>query len=583
VSPADCADALVKVWDKAVSAEAISLMTRGSQKTVALPVLSVTGGNGKVSVVLDGSQLGEEFFTGKQQMSVVVIISDGNNERTSEYVAMVPNSINSIIEIIEIESVIINAEKTRIVVGESLQLSASIMPDNATDKSVSWSSSNEEVAIVDDNGRVIGVNEGTTVITATAGTKTAICTITVTPIGDYLAFTASEPSTIAYSYSGPKGILEYSFDTIEWKSWVNYLELTPNKTIYVRGKGWASWRDGYLRFRMTGKIAASGNILSLVYYDDFENQLSIWNRAYFGTMFSDCTSLTQAPKLPATILSEYCYEDMFSGCTGLAEAPELPAITLTTGCYSGMFRGCTGLTKAPRLPATNLAKDCYDSMFGGCTGLIQAPELPAMYLAETCYQYMFSGCTGLTEVQELPATNLARGCYFCMFWGCTNLTQVPSILPATTLAERSYYGMFGECTNLTQAPILPATNLAKECYLSMFDNCINLTQAPDLPATNLAESCYYNMFFRCSSLTRAPELPARILAKLCYYCMFNQCTSLSYIKCLATNISADHCTFGWLNYVAESGTFVKASSMTNWEWGSEGIPPSGWTVEDASE
>ncbi len=89
VSPADCADSLVKVWDKAITAEAVSLITRGTQETISLPVVSVSGGNGKLSVVLDGRSLGEKFFTGEQQIKAVVIISDGNNERTSEYVSMV--------------------------------------------------------------------------------------------------------------------------------------------------------------------------------------------------------------------------------------------------------------------------------------------------------------------------------------------------------------------------------------------------------------------------------------------------------------------------------------------------------------
>ena len=89
VSPADCADSLVKVWDKAISAEAVSLLTRGAQETVSLPVVSVTGGDGKISVVLDGSSLSDDFYAGEQQMKAVVIISDGNNERSSEYISMV--------------------------------------------------------------------------------------------------------------------------------------------------------------------------------------------------------------------------------------------------------------------------------------------------------------------------------------------------------------------------------------------------------------------------------------------------------------------------------------------------------------
>ena len=55
-------------------------------------------------------------------------------------------------------------------------------------------------------------------------------------------------------------------------------------------------------------------------------------------MFYGCTSLINAPELPATNLAKYCYQSMFNGCTSLIEAPsKLPAITLTEYCYSSMF------------------------------------------------------------------------------------------------------------------------------------------------------------------------------------------------------------------------------------------------------
>ena len=66
---------------------------------------------------------------------------------------------------------------------------------------------------------------------------------------------------------------------------------------------------------------------------------------------------------------EYCYRDMFYGCTSLTQAPELPATTLGNECYLSMFNGCTSLTKAPELPATTLAEYCYYNMFRGCTNI----------------------------------------------------------------------------------------------------------------------------------------------------------------------------------------------------------------------
>jgi|GEM_PF-3405831 len=52
--------------------------------------------------------------------------------------------------------------------GETEQLSASVSPQNATDKTVNWSSNNSSVASVDSNGLVTGVTGGTAIITATA-------------------------------------------------------------------------------------------------------------------------------------------------------------------------------------------------------------------------------------------------------------------------------------------------------------------------------------------------------------------------------------------------------------------------------
>jgi hypothetical protein len=98
---------------------------------------------------------------------------------------------------------------------------------------------------------------------------------------------------------------------------------------------------------------------------------TIYENAYYR-LFKDNSTLRDASNLvlPATTLSNDCYEGMFSGCTSLTTAPsELPATTLYSGCYEDMFRGCTNLTTAPVLPSLNLVDSCYKGMFNGCTNL----------------------------------------------------------------------------------------------------------------------------------------------------------------------------------------------------------------------
>ena len=193
-----------------------------------------------------------------------------------------------------------------------------------------------------------------------------------------------------------------------------------------------------------------GNIMSLLYADNFANQTTLHNRCTFGSLFMSSTALTDASNLV------------------------LPATTLSEKCYEAMFMNCSSLISIPKLPATTLAPSCYESMFYGSTSLIETmQELPATTLAEECYAYMFGNCTSLRLHPDLPATTLTPGCYLYMFSN-TNITAGPE-LPATTLAEKCYAYMFNNCTSLITAPDLPATTLVLNCYAYMFEGCSLLT------------------------------------------------------------------------------------------------------------
>ena len=68
--------------------------------------------------------------------------------------------------------------KLSLKLGASVQLTATVTPSNATDKTVSWTSSNSSVAKVSD-GKITAVKAGTATITATAGGKTASVVVAV--------------------------------------------------------------------------------------------------------------------------------------------------------------------------------------------------------------------------------------------------------------------------------------------------------------------------------------------------------------------------------------------------------------------
>ena len=279
------------------------------------------------------------------------------------------------------------------------------------------------------------------VTAATAVTKSDITGLGIPdapfkPTGkSYLTFSSPNSFTLAVSDTTKHwdGTLEYFASDKNWTVWDGTTTLSSvdndgDNVLYLRGTGntkitgyFNPESDSYTWVLTGSNINCIGNIENLLDYATVESgeHPTMATYCYLG-MFMYCTSLTQAPALPATTLAENCYQYMFNGCTSLTQAPALPATTLAAYCYYGMFNGCISLTQAPLLPATTLAEYCYCGMFVSCA-LIKAPSLPATTLENACYAYMFAGCSLLTQVPVLPATVLTESCYYYMFIGCESI------------------------------------------------------------------------------------------------------------------------------------------------------------------
>ena len=389
------------------------------------------------------------------------------------------------------------------------------------------------------------------------------------PNPNYLTIVALEDDCVVYLFSYER--FEYSIDgsdnwtTIEMED----VDISINTGQYISFRG--NWEEEPITsFTISKPCNLTGNCNSLLFGDDAANNLDLsGHRGCYCGLFSYCPIVEVSPTfLPATELSERCYENMFDGCTSLTTAPELPATELAYGCYNSMFSGCSSLTVAPELPATTLDGNCYNSMFLGCNLLTSAPTLPATKLANNCYNSMFNNTNVLPDCSNInfsSSTVVASGGLKGLFAG-TKVTDsdLRSILPINSNGK--YY--------------LPVTALASSCYYQMFQGCALLVTAPELPATTLASGCYNSMFYRCTSLITAPELPATTLASNCYSYMFNGCSKLSYIKALFTTTPSSSYTSYWVSGVASSGTFVKNKNATWNVTGTSGIP-SGWTVQTA--
>lgn len=94
-----------------------------------------------------------------------------------------PVSVTTAAKTVNVTSITLSSTTMNLEVGQTGTLTATVTPDNATDKTVTWTSSDKNVATVDkDNGTVTAVGEGTATITATAANgKKDTCKVTVTP------------------------------------------------------------------------------------------------------------------------------------------------------------------------------------------------------------------------------------------------------------------------------------------------------------------------------------------------------------------------------------------------------------------
>lgn len=99
---------------------------------------------------------------------------------------------------VAVTGVTLNKTSLSLVEGNSETLTATVSPDNATNKAVSWKSSDASIASVDGTGKVTAVKAGSATITVstTDGSKTATCSVSVTPKTISVTGVAIEPSTL---------------------------------------------------------------------------------------------------------------------------------------------------------------------------------------------------------------------------------------------------------------------------------------------------------------------------------------------------------------------------------------------------
>ena len=143
---------------------------------------------------------------------------------------------------VAVTGVAVNPTEATIQIGGETTLSATVSPENATNKSVSWSSSNANIAKVDGSGKVTGVSVGEATITATTaeGGFTAGAKVVVNPVS-VMGVSLSEQRLELVLEEAPEGTLSATVKP----------ENATNKTI-----SWLSADEGIAKVNSNGKVTA---------------------------------------------------------------------------------------------------------------------------------------------------------------------------------------------------------------------------------------------------------------------------------------------------------------------------------------
>jgi uncharacterized protein YjdB len=164
-----------------VNANSISI----NQSNITLGV----GTNETITYTLASGLSSEDIIWTSSNQSVATINSSGNLTALNIGTTIITATINGISDTckvvvvsdyVAISGITLNKSSTTLLVGDSETLKVTISPSNATNKNITWKSSNPTIATVNSSGYVTAKSVGTATITASVGSYQVTCQVTVT-------------------------------------------------------------------------------------------------------------------------------------------------------------------------------------------------------------------------------------------------------------------------------------------------------------------------------------------------------------------------------------------------------------------
>ncbi len=418
-----------------------------------------------------------------------------------------------------------------------------ISPDDATDKSVVWQSSNPRIANVDESGIVKGLKPGDAVITAVTadGGFKAECNVSVFVIAkvipvDSISVDMAEmllcvgESEVLNAVPAP---IESNVGLI-WSSTDEEVVSVDGKTgrVIAKKPGIAdvvvsSSVDESVFCKCSVRVAdIAGGYVQISGNRPFE--LFVADMSY-GWQSSGKVEYAENPSL--SLDSDKIVWREWDGCSvlgsrllddGTSAGDRSSDVAQAEFAKSIIVRspsdekdnviwlrgsGLTYLTKKESKRWNIRPVESGDesvlrvSLDGDFRCLLEYDCPNRAVMANKCFAHMFSGCSYIESVPPLLFASLSESCFEGMFSGCGMLSRIPNgLLPSKTLAPSCYKDMFSGCSSLEFPCALPAEALSENCYEGMFSGCVSLEAFAYLPSGKLVKSCYDRMYYDCGLL-----------------------------------------------------------------------------------
>ena len=323
--------------------------------------------------------------------------------------------------IVPVSSVTLDRNDLMLPVGYAATLTATVKPDNATDKNVKWSSSDESVAIVN-NGNITTVKEGEAIISVSVGNLSSSCKVVVINSNRVIKYTAGSIVTpLNEDAFGAKIISnEYSY---------------PNGMILFDGPVTKIGRNAFYKCQSLWTIIIPEQVSDIgdnaFYYCEKLNSVSLPNNlsSIGESAFYECRSLASID-LPTSLTT--IEKETFAHCISLSNVP-IPKNLKTIGAKAFYF------TRLQTLDLPEGLQSIGESAFYE-NDYITKITIPSSVIL--LGNSAFSSCSSLTFVDIQGAlTTLSTGC----FMNCDLLSTV--VLPDSITKFEAY--VFYGCPVLT--------------------------------------------------------------------------------------------------------------------------------------